>query len=109
MHQDDIVKTAITSAFELYEYSYMLFGFKNAATTFQRHMKKIFRNIVFFDIDDILIFRDKISHKKTLTLLSKSCMIMILKNSVSKSLFNETSLNFLGFHISSESVIRLRK
>ena len=41
--------------------------FKNASTTFQRYMDKIFEDIdcVFVYIDDILIFgNDEISHKK---------------------------------------------
>jgi len=60
VHPDDVCKTAITTPLGLFEYRYMPFGLRNAASTFQRMMDSLFRDVdcVFTYIDDILIFSD---------------------------------------------------
>ena len=80
----------------------MPFGLKNASATFQRYMDKSFEDIdcVFIYIDDILILsNDEISHKKDIETAFSTLNENNLKISATKSVFNETSLDFLGFHI----------
>lgn len=53
----DIPKTAISTPFGLFEFSYMTFGLRNAAQTFQRHIHEVLRGLdfTFTYIDDILV------------------------------------------------------
>ena len=63
-------------------------------------MDRIFRQIdcVFIYLDDILIFSDdEPSHKKDIDTVFKILQENNLKISLSKSIFNVTSLDFLGF------------
>ena len=65
-------------------------------------MDKIFEDIdfVFIYIDDILIFsNDEICHKKDIETIFSILNEHNLKISATKSVFNVTSLNFLGFHL----------
>ena len=57
MSEADICKTAIVTPFGLFEFSYMPFGLKNAAQTFQCLMDRILRGLpfVFIYLDDVLI------------------------------------------------------
>lgn len=55
--EEDIANIAITTPFGLFEFTYMTFGLRNAAQTFQRYMVEVLRNLNFcyVYIDDILI------------------------------------------------------
>ena len=80
----------------------MPFGLKNASATFQQYMDKTFENIdcVLIYIDDILIFsNDEISHKKDIEIDFSILNEHNIKISATISVFNVTSLGFLGFHI----------
>ena len=56
----DIPKTSFTTKYEHYEFLVIYFGLTNAATTFMKHLNKVFKP--YFDlfviafIDDILIY-----------------------------------------------------
>ena len=107
MHPDDTAKTTLTTPFGLYEYNYMPFGLKNVSATFQQYMDKIFEDIdcVFIYIDDILIFsNDEISQEKDIETVFNILNEHNLKISATKSVFNVTSLDFLGFHISVDGI-----
>ena len=107
MRPTDIEKTAISTPFGLYEYLFCPFGLKNAGATFQRHMDHIFQGIenIFIYFDDILIFsEDEESHKvdveNVLRVLDRNC----LKISLEKSIFFQSSVDFLGYEINAEGV-----
>ena len=47
MHPADILKTAITMLFGLFEFLRMTFGLRNAGNTFQRRMDRIMAGLDF--------------------------------------------------------------
>ncbi len=72
MNPTDIPKTAIFTPFGLFKFSFMPFGFKNAAQTFQCLMDSLFCDcpFVFIYLDDILTFsKDKAEHFKHLNMV----------------------------------------
>jgi hypothetical protein len=101
---DDIQKTAITTAFGLFEFPFMSFGLRNAAQTFQRFMDEILKNLEFCFgyLDDILVFsRSPKEHEQHLrTLFTQLQNYGILLNS-SKCVFRIPEISFLGYKISS--------
>ena len=54
----DVIKTAATTPFSLYEYLFMPFGLRNAAQPFQRFINRVLSDLdfIFVYLDDILIF-----------------------------------------------------
>ena len=107
VHPDDECKTAITTPFGLFSYKFMPFGLRNSASTFQRMMDHIFSHLdcVYVYIDDILIYSDNAeSHlndlKAVIEVLDKFC----LKISLAKCVFSVSSLDFLGYNISSNGI-----
>ena len=57
MNPADIPKTAVTTPFAAFEFLTMPFGLRNAASTFQRFMDEVVRDLdfVYNYIDDILV------------------------------------------------------
>ncbi|GBO19565.1 putative RNA-directed DNA polymerase from transposon BS [Araneus ventricosus] len=57
IHEDDILKTVVTTPFELYESTRIQFGLCNTASTFQRFVYVVLRglNFVYAFTDDILV------------------------------------------------------
>ena len=103
----DIPKTAVTTPFGLYEFLYVPYGLKNAGSTFQRHMDKIFANVprTFTYIDDILIASETEEQhaediERVLSILSKHNLRITLK----KCQFFQPSLTFLGYDISADGI-----
>ena len=60
MNPVDIPKTAIKTPFGNFEFLFMPFGLRNAASTFQRFIDEIVRglNFVFAYVDDLLVASD---------------------------------------------------
>ena len=103
VHPDDVSKTAITTPFGLFEYKYMPFGLRNAASTFQRAMDKIFSTLlsVFIYLDEILVFSDDLeSHLRDLEKVFEILNRYNLKISLHKCVFCVKELDFLGFNVS---------
>jgi hypothetical protein len=106
----DIPKTAIVTPFGLFEYLYMPFGLRNAAQTFQRLMDSLFSHIpsVFVYLDDLIIATpDMDSHLQVL-----QQVFLILQNNnlllnPEKSIFAQSTVNYLGHKISSSGVLPL--
>jgi len=63
----DILKTAVTTPFRLFEFTVMPFGLRNAAQSFQRFMHEVLRNLDFCDVylDDILVSSTSVSEHYT--------------------------------------------
>lgn len=81
----------------------MPFRLKYSAATFQRYMDKIFRDIdciyIYIYIDYILIFSDTEHSQKDTDTVFRILQENNFKISTSKSIFDVTSLDFLGFSI----------
>lgn len=69
VHPDHIQKTAVCTPFGLFEFSFLNFGLRGAAQTFQRFMNEILGTLPFCYVylDDILIFSTSEEH-------TSSCM-----------------------------------
>lgn len=104
---DDIPKTAIITPFGLFEFPVMTFGLRNAASTFQRFMDSITRDLpfVFVYLDDCLIAskneEEHIEHLRALFRRFSEHGIVI---NPSKCVFGVSSLEFLSFKISEEGI-----
>jgi len=108
----DIEKTAIITPFGLFEFLVMPFGLRNAAQSFQRHMHSVLRNLpfVFVYIDDILIFSEtEEEHMHHLELVFQRLNDYNLHISIEKCIFCVPELDFLGFNLSSQGLLPLKK
>ncbi|GFW60928.1 hypothetical protein TNCV_4871391 [Trichonephila clavipes] len=107
---EDIHKTAICTPFGLFESTRMQFGLCNAASTFQRFIDEVTRGLkgVYAFIDDILIASQNIQeHTTNLRALFERLDYYGLTIKPSKCTFGVDSLKFLGFQVSSESILPL--
>ena len=107
IHSDDIVKTAVTTPFGLFEFIRMPFGLKNAGKTFQRFIHEVVQNIkdVFVYSDDVLVASSDIeSHLETLDLLLTRLNEYGLRVNLTKCKWLQATVDFLGFEFSSEGI-----
>ena len=107
MHPDDIKKTALTTPFGLFQFNYMPFGLRNAASTFQRMIDRIFShlNFVFAYQDDILVFSDNLeNHVDHLKIVIEILNKYDLKISLRKCIFNVSEIDFLGYSVSGNGI-----
>ena len=98
--------------FGLFEFLFMPFGLKNAGQDFQRMMDAILRDIphVYVYLDDILVAStSEAEHIKDLNRLFDELEANGLVVNRSKCVFGASSLEFLGYHVSSEGVSPLPK
>lgn len=103
VHSQDILKTAITTPFGLFEFPYMTFGLRNAGQTFQRFVDEMVRGLDFCYpyLDDFLVAsRSSAEHEEHLrqvfTRMSKYGMVI----NTAKCVFGASEVTFLGYHIS---------
>lgn len=102
LEEDDIQKTAIITPFGLFEFPYMTFGLCNAAQTFQRFVNKVIQGLdfCFAYLDDILIAsRDETEHLQHLRILFKRLDEFGVVINISKCVFGQPEVNFLGYQI----------
>ena len=110
MDTDSIEKTAFISHAGLYEYNVMSFGLTNAPPTFQRLMQRVLHGldwkICLVYIDDVIIFsRTFEEHLSRLTAVFDRLREANLKLKPSKCHFANSSVDFLGFVVSSEGIL----
>jgi hypothetical protein len=100
VHPDDIQKSAITTLFGIFEFSFMSFGLRNAAQTFQRFMDDILRGLdfCFAYLDDILVFSRSIEDQERhlQAIFGRLQMYGILINPV-KCVIRASEVIFLGY------------
>ena len=104
---EDVEKTAIITPFGLYEFPRMTFGLRNAAQTFQRFMDSVLQGLdfVFNYIDDVLIMSEnETQHFEQLGIIFQRLDNYGLSINLSKCVFGQTNLEFLGYQISSQGI-----
>lgn len=105
--EEDIPKTAVTTPFGLFEFLVMPFGLCNAAQTFQRLMNIILSGLdfCFCYLDDILIASvNEEEHAKHLDTLFARLKQFGMTINLSKCLFGQTEVSFLGYLVSNNGI-----
>lgn len=103
--KEDIPKTAVTIPFGLLEFVVIPFGLRNAAQTFQRLMNSLLNDLsfVFCYLDDILIAsKDEKEHIAHLRIIFDRLQQAGMTINVSKCLFGQSEISFLGYLVSSQ-------
>lgn len=104
--EEDIPKTAVITPFGLFEFTRMCFGLRNAGQTFQRHIDNVLRGLpVFPFVDDILLASStQEQHKIDLEKVFKRLNDNGLQINITKCIFGQPSLEFLGYKITTEGI-----
>lgn len=104
----DVDKTAIITPFGLFEFTRMTFGLRNAAQTFQRFMHHtVLEGMDFLHcfIDDVIVASvNEEEHREHLRLLFERLNQFGLTINLSKCIFGEAELDFIGFHVSENGI-----
>ncbi|BHF75781.1 hypothetical protein SprV_0501887800 [Sparganum proliferum] len=104
---EDIPKTAVTTAFGLFEFIRMSFSFRNASQTFQRFIDHVLRGLpfVYAHIDDLLVAsRNEEEPHEHLTLVFNRLDKFGVVINPSKCVLGVPSLEFLGHQVDSEDL-----
>jgi hypothetical protein len=107
VHPADIQKTAFTTPFGSCEYLWMPFRLMNAGATFQRKVDRAVADLeaVFAYVDDMdVVSRNPEEHAVHLRQLFTHLREQGLVINVEKCVFGASSIQFLGHHLSAESV-----
>src|ERR1041385_5827263 len=109
IRNEDIPKTAFTTRYGLYEYTFMSFGLTNAPATFSRMMNSIF--MVYLDkfvvvyLDDIIIYsKNEEEHAEHLRLVLMKLREHRLYAKFSKCEFWLPEVTYLGHVISAKGI-----
>ena len=107
----DIRKTAIITPFGLFEFVRMPFGLRNAGQSFQRMMDQVLAGLpfAFCYIDDILVASpDHAAHHEHLRQVLERLRTAGLVLNIEKCVFAQSSVEFLGHHVSAEGAAPLQ-
>lgn len=107
VNNEDIMKTAITTPFGLFEFPFMTFGLRNAGQTFQRFVDEMTRDLdfIYAYLDDFLVFSpNEETHKQHLSLLFARLKQYGMVVNTSKCIFGASEVTFLGYKVSSAGI-----
>lgn len=109
MFQPNKEKTAFVTPHELYYYKVMPFGLKNAGTTYQRLMTKIFKPLigrtVEVYIDDIVVkSKTQSEHTQHLEETFRLMRMYNMKLNPAKCVFGVSAGKFLGFMVTQRRI-----
>lgn len=107
VNEKDIPKTAVTTPFGSFEFLYLNFGLKCASNTFQRFINEVLSNLPFAIayLDDILIFSNsETEHLEHINMVLERLSKYGLNVNISKSVFAQDSVSFLGHTISPSGI-----
>lgn len=107
VNEADIPKTAVITPFGLFEFLALPFGLRNAAQTFQRFIHEVFQDLdfCFIYIDDILVFSpSEKEHRMHLNKMFQRLEEYGLTVNVTKSVFGQPKVAFLGYEISEKGI-----
>lgn len=107
--EGDEWKTAFRTKLGLFEYTVMPFGLTNAPSTFQAFIQDSLRDLLDIEcvvyLDDILIFsKDQATHDASVIRVLERLRANGLFANAKKCEFDKSSVEYLGFIISSEGV-----
>nr|VZI41426.1 unnamed protein product [Spirometra erinaceieuropaei] len=103
----DVLKTAATTPFGLFEFTRMSFGLRNATQIFQRFIDQVLRGLdfVYAYIDDLLVASsDSTEHEAHLRQLLERLESYGIIINAAKCEFGVPSLTFLGHMVDSEGI-----
>jgi hypothetical protein len=107
----DVKKTAIITPFGLFEFVCMPFGLRNAGQSFQRMMDQVLAGLpfAFCYIGDILVaLPDHAAHQQHLRQVLERLREAGLALNIEKCAFAQSSVDFLGHHVSAEGATPLQ-
>jgi hypothetical protein len=107
--EEDINKTTFRTRYDNYEFTIVPFGLSNASTVFMCLMNGIFREyldkIVIVFLDDIIIYsKSEEEHEKHLRMVLQVLREHQLYAKLSKCLFYQRQIHYLGHIISKEGI-----
>ena len=108
MHPDDVKYTAIVTPFGTFEFLRLPFGLRNAGSSFQRMMDRVFSSLtcVFVYMDDILVFSPDIEqHKRDLRLVLEALKSNGLVVRRDKCEIGKKSITFLGHTVNASGIL----
>ena len=103
----NVHKTAVTTPFGLFNFTWTPFGLRNSGQTFQHFMDHVTSRLdfVFVYLDDFLVTSpDYRTHKKHLQILFTRLAEYSIIIGPDKCQFGTTELSFLGHHVCSEGI-----
>ncbi|KAG1262306.1 hypothetical protein G6F66_014312 [Rhizopus arrhizus] len=106
----DIAKTAFNTRYGSFEFLVLPFGLTNSPPTFQKMMNAVLEDyldkFVLVYLDDILVYsKSEEEHLEHLRLVLHKLRENKLFANPKKCIFNQTSVEFLGYRVSAEGIL----
>ncbi|GFU33433.1 uncharacterized protein K02A2.6 [Nephila pilipes] len=112
VQEEDILKTAVTTSFELFDFLHMPFGLSNAAAPFQRFIHYVLKGMDFCVpyFDDVLVASEEegqhfLHLKQMFQRFEEYGMVL----NASKNVLSKTSVKFLGHIVTAEGIFPIQE